>query len=95
MLFSDNFDRRRTNPLIYVKFWKKACIPALLFGAELWTVRKTGLDKLEGCQRWFLKNLFYLPDYIESSILYIISGLPKLALFYIRRDYIFLVELFP
>ena len=31
MLFSANFDRRRTNPLINVKFWKKACIPALLF----------------------------------------------------------------
>ena len=79
MLFSANFDRRRTNPLIYVKFWKKACIPALLFGAELWTVTKTGLDKLEGCQRWFLKKLFYLPDYIESSILYIISGLSTIS----------------
>ena len=32
---ADRTDRRRTNPLIYVKFWKKACIPALLFGAEL------------------------------------------------------------
>ena len=79
MLFSANFDRRRTNPLIYVKFWKKACIPALLVGAELWTVTKTGLDKLERCQRWFLKKLFYLPDYIESSILYIISGLPTIS----------------
>ena len=79
MLFSANFDRRRTNPLIYVKFWKKTCIPALLFGAELWTVTKTGLDKLERCQRWFLKTLFYLPDYIDSSILYIISGLPTIS----------------
>ena len=78
MLFSANFDRRQTNPLIYVKFWKKACIPALLFLAELWTVTKTGLDKLEGYQRWFLKKTFYLPDYIESSILCIISGLPTI-----------------
>ena len=79
MLFSANFDRRQTNPLIYVKFWEKACIPALLFGAELWTFTKTGLNKLERCQRWFLKKLFYLPDYIESSILYIISGLPTIS----------------
>ena len=79
MLFSANFDRRRTNPLIYVKFWKKACISALLFGAELWTVTKTGLDKLERCQKWFLKKHFYLPDYIESSILYIISGLQSIS----------------
>ena len=79
MLFSANFDRRRTNPLIYVKFWKKACIPALLFGAKLWTATKTGLDKLERCQRWFPKKLFYLPDYIESTILYIISGLPTIS----------------
>ena len=79
MLFSANFDRRGTNPLIYVKFWKKACIPTLLFGAELWIVTKTGLDKLERCQRWFLKKLFYIPDYIESTILYIISGLPTIS----------------
>ena len=79
MLFSANFDRRRTKSLIYVKFWKKVCIPTLLFGAELWTVTKTGLDKLERCQRWFLKKLFYLPDYIESSVLYIISGRPTIS----------------
>ena len=58
---------------------KHSCIPALLFGAELWTVTKTGLDKLEGCQRWFLKKLFYLLDHIESSILCIISGLPTIS----------------
>ena len=65
--------------MIYVKFWKKVCIPTLLFGAELWTVTKTGLEKLERCQRWFLKKLFCLPGYIESSILYIISGLPTIS----------------
>ena len=90
MLFSANFDRRRTNPLIYVKFWKKACIPALLFGAELWTVTKTGLNKLEGYQRWFLKKLFYLSDYIESSILYIISGLPTISILLHQKRLYFL-----
>ena len=34
---------------------------------------------MERCQRWFLKKYFYLPDYIESSILYIISGLPTIS----------------
>ena len=44
MLFSANFDRRRANPLIYVKFWKKACIPAPLFGAELWTLSQAKIN---------------------------------------------------
>ena len=35
MILSSNVDRRKTNPLIYVKFWRQACLPSLLFGAEL------------------------------------------------------------
>ena len=35
MLFSDRSDRRRTDPLVYFKIWKQACIPCLLFGSEL------------------------------------------------------------
>ena len=35
MLFSANINRRRTSPLVYVKFWRQACLPALLFGSEL------------------------------------------------------------
>ena len=35
MLFSARFDRRRTNPFVYLKIWKQACIPCLLFGSEL------------------------------------------------------------
>ena len=38
MIFSSNVDRRKTNPLIYVKFWRQACLPSLLFGAELLTI---------------------------------------------------------
>ena len=34
MIFSSKFDRRKTNPLIYIKFWRQACLPTL-FGAEL------------------------------------------------------------
>ena len=35
MLFSANFVRKCVNPMIYLKFWKQACIPTLLFGAEI------------------------------------------------------------
>ena len=38
MIFSSNLDRRKVNPLIYVKFWRQACLPTLLFGAELFTL---------------------------------------------------------
>ena len=49
------------------------------FGAELWTVTKSGLEKLERCQRWFLKKLFHLPDFVDSLLLNIISGLPTVG----------------
>ena len=30
MLFSSNFDRRKVLTLIYIKFWRQACLPTLL-----------------------------------------------------------------
>ena len=62
MIFSSNVDRRKTNPLIYVKFWRQACLPSLLFGAELFTLTLSLLLELEWCQTWFLEKLFYVPD---------------------------------
>ena len=44
-----------------------------------WTATKTGLDELERFQRWFLNKLLYLPDHIESTILYTTSGLPTIS----------------
>ena len=35
MISSSNFDCHTMNPLIYVRFWRQACIPFLLFGTEL------------------------------------------------------------
>ena len=35
MLFSADFDRRRMNPMVYIKSWGQAYIPALVLGAEL------------------------------------------------------------
>ena len=60
MAFSFNLDRRKVSPLIYVKFWKQACLPTLLFGAELFTLTPTLLLRFERCQSWFLKNIFYV-----------------------------------
>ena len=50
MLFSARFYRRRTNPLVYLKIWKQACIPCLLFGSELWNLTPSDIEKLKRCQ---------------------------------------------
>ena len=59
MIFSSDFSRRKTNPLIYVKFWRQAYLLFLLFGTELFALNASQLIKLERCQQWFLKNIFY------------------------------------
>ena len=38
MIFSSNLVMRKVNPLIFVKFWRQACLPSFLFGAELITL---------------------------------------------------------
>ena len=75
LIFASNYDRRKVNPLIYVKFWKHACLPSLLFGAELWTLTLTFLLKLERCQYWFLKHIFYVPEFAPGPLLLKLSGL--------------------
>ena len=35
MISSSDFDRRKTNPLVYIKFWRQACLLCLLFRTEL------------------------------------------------------------
>ena len=75
MTFSSDFDRRKTKPLIYIKFWKQACLPCLLFGAELFSLNKSQLCQLERCQQWFLKNVFYVPKFAPGLLLLKISNL--------------------
>ena len=58
MTFFSKSDRRKTNPLVYIKFWKQACLSSLLFGSELFTLSPGLLLKLERCQLWFLKISF-------------------------------------
>ena len=75
MIFSSDFDRRKTKPLIYIKFWKQACLLCLLFGAELFSLNKSQLCQLERCQQWFLKNVFYVPKFAPGHLLLKISNL--------------------
>ena len=44
--FSANFDRRQTNLLVYVKYLKSACLPYLLFDAEVFCLSASLLDNL-------------------------------------------------
>ena len=68
MIFSSNVDCRKTNPLIYVKFLRQACLPSLLFGVDLFTVTPSLLLELERCQSWFLKKPFYVPDFVSRAL---------------------------
>ena len=45
MIFPSNFDRRRVNLFIYIKFWSQACLPSLLHGSELFTLTSSSLCK--------------------------------------------------
>ena len=73
MILSSNLDRRKVNPLIFVKFWRQVCLPSLLFGAELL------LLKLERCQSWFLKHIFHVPSFAPGLLLLKMSGLNSIA----------------
>ena len=63
IIFSSNLDCRKVNPFIYIKFWRQACLPSLLHCSELFTVTPSLLAKLERCRQWFLKNIFYVPNF--------------------------------
>ena len=75
MIFSSDFNRRKAKPLIYIKFWRQACLPSLLFRTELFTLNASQLTKLECCQQWFLKNIFDVPNFAPTSLLLKLSGL--------------------
>ena len=75
MIFSSDFNRRKTKPLIYIKFWRQACLPSLLFGTELFTLNASQLTKLERCQQWFLKTIFYVLNFAPNPLLLRLSGL--------------------
>ena len=74
MFFIANIDRRKTNPLCYVKYWKQGCLPSLLFGFEIFSLTATLLSRLERCQRWFLKVIFYVPKFASSILIERLAG---------------------
>ena len=80
MISSSNLDRQKVNPLIFVKFWRQACLPSLLFGAEIITLTPGLLLKLECCQSWFLKHIFHVPSFALGLLLLKMSGLTLLLL---------------
>ena len=63
MIFSSNIERHKTNPLIYVKFLRQACLPLILFDAELFSLTPTLLSELECCQIRVPKKGFHVPDF--------------------------------
>ena len=50
IIFSSKFDRLKTNPLVYINFWKQSSLPSLLYGSELFTLTPSLLLKLKRCQ---------------------------------------------
>ena len=58
MIFLSNVDRRKTNPLIYVKFWRQACLPSLLFGLSYLRLLPVCCLSLNAVNPGFLRNFF-------------------------------------
>ena len=81
------------NPLLYLKIWKQACIPCLLFGSELWNVTPSDIEKLEGCQRWFVRKVFYLLNHYDVFSLQSISGLTSIELQIDIRKFFFFARI--
>ena len=42
-------------------------LPSLLFATELFTLNASQLTKLERCQQWFLKTIFYVPNFAPNT----------------------------
>ena len=92
LIFVSNFDRRKVNPLIYVKLWKQACLSSLLFGAELWTLTPTLLLKLERCQYWFLKHIFHVPEFAPDPLLLKLSGQNSIESEVATKKFLFIIR---
>ena len=93
MIFSSSLDRRKINPLVYVKFWRQACLPSLLYGAEVFTLTPTLLTKLKRCQSWSLKIIFYVPKFAPYLLLQGLSGLNSIESEIVLRKLVFLGRL--
>ena len=54
-------------------------MPSLLLGVELFTLTPGLLLKLERCQSWFLKHIFYVPSFNPGRILLKMSEFNSVA----------------
>ena len=73
---SSNFDRRKVSPLIYIKFWRQACLPTLLYGTELFTLTPSLPTKLERCEvNSGFSKIFSVPEFAPRLLLLRLSGL--------------------
>ena len=93
LIFASNFDSRKVNPLVYVKLWKQACLPSLLFGVELWTLTPSLLLKLERCPYWFLKHIFYVTKFVPGPLLPKLSCLNSIEPEVATKSFCFLCRL--
>ena len=88
MILSMEFDRKKVNPLIYIKLWKQTCLPSLVFGSELWSLTKTDVVCLERCQNWFVRKVFNSSHLLLLKISGLISvenEIAKRKLFFFAR----------
>ena len=69
------FQRTWINPLVYIKLWRQTCLLSLLYGTELFAITPTLLEKFERCQQWFLKHVFYVPEFAPKRLLLKLSRL--------------------
>ena len=61
-----------------------------MFGAELFTVTASLLLELERCQSWFLKKLFYVPDFAPRPLLFRLTKLNSIEAEIDMRKLLFL-----
>ena len=93
MIFPSNFHCRKVNPLIYIKFWRQARLPSLLNGTELFSLTPALPEKLEPCQQWFLKNVFYVLKFAPKQLLLKLSGLKSFEMGMALKRLLFLGRL--
>ena len=93
MIFPSNFDNCKVNSFIYIKFWCQACLSSLLYGSELFTLIPSLLAKLERCQQWFLKNIFYVPNFAPKRLFPKLSGLNSIESEIALRKLLFLGQM--
>ena len=55
------------NPLVAIKLWNRMALPKMLHGAELWTLNRMKLSKLEEVQNTFLRVFLGLLGGTSSS----------------------------